>query len=115
VVAALAAVCALALDVAVVAAAVLALHLVLRQHFRVVLDTVAGLWKLRYGIRQRALQRIWVIASRQIDLPWTDSASGQLSRWRFRVRMLRYEGVSESKELDLVDERKGERMGFVCG
>ena len=32
------------------------------------------------------------------DTPCTADASGRLSRCRLRVRMLRYEGVSQSKE-----------------
>lgn len=68
-----------------------------------------------------ASARIWITAPSQgvggEDVPWTASASGRLSRWRFRVRVLRCEGVSGSKEEEGFEgEWKGERMtGFVCG
>jgi hypothetical protein len=42
------------------------------------------------------------------DTPCTAEASGRLSRCRLRVRMLRCEGVSQSKERDLLGGSKGD-------
>ena len=42
------------------------------------------------------------------DTPCTAEASGRLSRCRLRVRMLRWEGVSQSKERDLLGGSKGD-------
>jgi hypothetical protein len=51
------------------------------------------------------------------DAPCTAEASGQLSRCRLRVRMLRCEGVSQSKERDLLGGSKGDVIpaGLLCG
>lgn len=45
---------------------------------------------------------------REEDTPCTAEASGRLSRCRFRVRMLRCEGVSQSKERSLLGGSKGD-------
>jgi hypothetical protein len=42
------------------------------------------------------------------DTPCTAEASGRLSRCRLRVRMLRCEGVSQSKERGLLGGSKGD-------
>jgi hypothetical protein len=51
------------------------------------------------------------------DTPCTAEASGRLSRCRLRVRMLRCEGVSHSKERDLLVGSKGDVVpaGLLCG
>lgn len=76
-------------------------------------------WMVEAAIRHTSARaRIWITAPSQGgggEVPWTDSASGRLSRWRFRVRALRCEGVSGSKEDGFAGEWKGERMGLVCG
>lgn len=52
-----------------------------------------------------------------VDEPWTVEASGLLSRWRLRVRALRWEGVSGSKEEgeSLMVSLRGEGVGLVGG
>lgn len=51
------------------------------------------------------------------DTPCTAEASGRLSRCRLRVRMLRCEGVSQSKERGLLGGSKGDVVpaGLLCG
>jgi hypothetical protein len=57
------------------------------------------------------------VVNEEEDTPWTAEASGRLSRCLLRVRMLRCEGVSQSKERGLLGGSKGDVVpaGLLCG